>query len=210
MKRVLAALAVASIAPASFAGEIYSGVGTDGIAAGYAQSITPLLCARVEGEFLDFSKGISTSNVNYDGKLKNASAGLFLDVFPFRGNFRITAGALIGDRRIDVTANGQSNVTINGKSYNSVGQSLNGSAKFPTVSPYVGIGFGHQATHKGFGFYGDLGVAYGRPNVSLTASPGLLAEAGQANIDAERQQLQNKANNLKFYPVIDVGVKYAF
>ncbi len=40
--------------------------------------------------------------------------------------------------------------------------------------------------------------------------PAIVAEAGQANVDAEEQQLQSKIDRYRVYPSVKVGVTYRF
>jgi hypothetical protein len=56
----------------------------------------------------------------------------------------------------------------------------------------------------------DAGVAYGKPRVDFDVPADIVAEAGQANINAEEQSLQNTADRLRFYPIVKVGVTYHF
>ncbi len=86
------------------------------------------------------------------------------------------------------------------------GESVHATAKFPVVRPYLGIGLGHTPTaRKGFSMFCDAGVAYGKPRVDFDVPANIVAEVGQANVDAEEQQLQDKADKLRFYPVVKVG-----
>ncbi|WP_051229352.1 hypothetical protein [Paludibacterium yongneupense] len=80
--------------------------------------------------------------------------------------------------------------------------------KFPTVRPYLGFGFGHTP-RKGLGFYSDLGVAYGKPSVDLSASQALQQQAVN-DIATEKSDLESKANRLRYMPVLNVGVSYVF
>lgn len=207
---VLAALAIAS--GTAMAGEVYTGVGTIGINLGYAQALTEHIGVRGEYNTLNYDRDFNTSDVDYNGKLKFNSAGFYADYFPFAGHgLRLSAGALVGSNK--VTAEGKAkngNFTVNGQNYSAAGQSVNATAKFPDVQPYVGIGYGFSPNKAGFGLYADMGVAYGKPKATLTVSQGLLAQAGQANVDAERQKLQDELDKLKFYPVVNVGISYQF
>ena len=99
-------------------------------------------------------------------------------------------------------------VTINHVQYDASGQWAKGTIKFKSVSPYLGLGWGHRPERGGFGFFGDLGVAYGKPTVTLNVSDGLRQAAGDANIAAEQATLQDKANKAKFFPVLRIGVDY--
>lgn len=207
---VTAALLAISAMSAS-ATEIYTGAGTTGFVLGAGSKLNDNFGVRAEGNYLNYSHSFSTSDVNYDAKIKFQDFSLLADYFPFSGSgFRLSAGAVVGNDKLSGQATGQSGtVTINGNQYSAAGQSLNVSAKFPTVRPYVGIGYGHHAD-KGLSFFVDLGVEYGKASVDLTASPGLAAQAGQANIDAERNKVQDKVNKLNAYPVFRLGVSETF
>jgi hypothetical protein len=52
----------------------------------------------------------------------------------------------------------------------------------------------------------DAGVAFGRPHVDFDVPANIVAEAGQENVNAEEKSLQDKADKLRFYPVVKVGV----
>ncbi len=84
--------------------------------------------------------------------------------------------------------------------------------KFPSAARYlgIGIGYGHRQSGKGFSFYADYGAVVGKADARLTPSAGILAAAGQANIDAEQANLQHSADRLKIYPALKFGVGYAF
>lgn len=69
---------------------------------------------------------------------------------------------------------------------------------------------GYAPKRAGLGFFADLGVTDGKPKTTLTVSQGLRAQAGQASINAERNKLQDEIDKLKTYPVLNVGVSYAF
>ena len=126
-------------------------------------------------------------------------------------SFRFTAGALIGQRKASgngVATNGT--ITINGTTYPAAGESVAAEARFPSFAPYLGIGFGHAQVSKGLSFYFDAGVAIGKADAKITASPGLVAAAGQSNIDAEQRNLQDSVDALKFFPTVKFGLGYNF
>ncbi|CAH0446847.1 hypothetical protein LMG10661_02910 [Ralstonia syzygii subsp. syzygii] len=124
---------------------------------------------------------------------------------------RLTAGVLVGDDRIDGTATSQSGTyTINGVSVSSAGESVTAKLRFPAVRAYLGIGFGHNPRTKGLSVAFDAGMAFGKPSVSFNVPPNIAAAAGASNVSAEEQNLQSKANNLKFYPILKAAVTYRF
>lgn len=207
----MAVMAVASVSAQATESEIYGGVGTTGVSIGYARAITPSMGTRVEANVLSYKGNVTAGEIQYDAKLKMNSVGVFYDYFPFASHIRMTTGAYLGNRKLDLTASGASTVVINSTTYDAKGESVYGSVKFPKVSPYLGIGYGHNANDSGISFVADVGIALGKPTVSLSASPGLTAAAGQANIDAERNKAQSDINSkYKAYPVIKIGMGYVF
>ena len=94
--------------------------------------------------------------------------------------------------------------------YPAAGESVEAEAKFPSFAPYLGIGFGHAQSSKGISFYFDAGVAIGKADAKITPSAGLLAAAGQSNIDAEQRNLQESVDKLKFFPTVKFGLGYSF
>lgn len=213
-KTLAVTLALAAVAFSTTAAhasdEVYFGAGTTGATAGYAHSLGARTGYRVEANYLNYSRDFNTNDARYNGKLKFADVAAYYDVF-FAGPFRVSVGLMIGSHKLDAlgTATGGT-VTINHQQYDASGEWVHARAKYSTVRPYLGLGWGHRPNHTGFGFFGDVGVAYGSPDVSFSTSPGLQAEAGAANIEAERQHVQDKADNLRFYPVVRVGVNYTF
>ena len=205
--------AVAGLTPAGVAqaGEVYFGAGTTGIVLGVGEHVGAHTGVRAEANALSYSRSVSTTNVDYDGKLKADGVNLMIDCFPVADvPFRVTVGAVFGNNRLTAVGKPRNNTfTINGQTFSAAGESINFTVKQPSVQPYLGIGLGHLK-NKGWAFFADLGATYGKPKVDFTATPGLVAAATQANIDAERQDVQSKANDYKFYPVIKLGVSYAF
>jgi len=188
--------------------EIYFGIGTTGATLGYGHAFGTHTALRLEANFLSYSRDVSTSSGDYHGSLKLSTLGAYYDAF-LLGPFRVSAGLLAGTNKFDgnaVVTNGQ--ITINNQQYNAAGEWAKGTVKFKSLSPYFGIGFGHRPQRGGLGLYGDLGAAYGRPDVSLAVSDGLRAAAGDSNIAAEQATLQDKADKLKFFPVIRIGLDY--
>lgn len=209
----VAASLLCAVGTAAQAHEIYGGIGTDGIGAGYAYSFAPFANVRAEFDGFSFSHDFTAGDVSYDAKLNLYHGGLFVDLFPAASvvPFRFTAGVLIGGDNIDATANPMSGTyTINGVTVDANGQTIHAKAKFPTVRPYLGIGFGHSPLSKGLSAYFDAGVAFGRPHVDYDVPADIVAAAGQDNVNAEEASLQDKADRLRFYPIVKVGVTYHF
>jgi hypothetical protein len=217
MKKLLVACAAgiaAFAAPLSHAREIYGQIGTEGVGIGYSEPFGLRDNVRAEFNGLTFSHSFNAGDLHYDGHVNLYHGGIYFDFFPAPSTvgFRLTAGALVGGDNIDADATSMNGTyNINGIAYPTYGQSIHAKARFPTVRPYLGIGFGHTPlAQKGFSAFFDAGVAYGRPRVDLDVPADIVAVAGQENIDAEKQDLQDKANKLRFYPIVKAGVTYRF
>jgi len=211
MLKTLGATALLSVSAATaIASETYVGIGTTGFEVGYGQKLSETSGIRIDAEFFSYKRNFSTNNTDYNAKLKFGNAGVFYDYFVGE-TFRLTGGALIGKRKLDGAGRPTGGViNINGTNYPAAGESLTLDARFPTVSPYLGLGWGHKQISSGPAFFFDLGTAVGRPKVKLTATPGLVAAAGQRNIDAEERAAQDKANKLRVFPVVKLGFGYSF
>ena len=137
------ALAVLSTASLHALGaEVYGGGGTTGFELGVSQAFADSVGGRIEANTLRVTRDFNTSGVDYDARLKFNNAGLYLDWFVAGGSFRLTAGALVGDRKVHGTARTSGNtIVLNGVTYVlAAGDALDFDAKFPRVTPYLGVG----------------------------------------------------------------------
>lgn len=217
MKKWVAALvAVFAVCSGSIAhaSEVYGQVGTEGIGIGYGYSFASMANVRAEFNGFSFSHGFDAGGLHYDATLNLYHGGIYGDFFPAPSvvPFHLTAGLLIGGDNLDGTATAMSGTySINGTTVSAAGEQIHAKVTLPAVRPYIGIGFGHSPiAKKGFAMFFDAGVAYGQPHVSFDVPSEIVAEAGQANVNAEQQQLQDKANNWRFYPIVKIGVSYRF
>lgn len=208
--RALVLAATAVCATPATAVELFGGIGTTGFEIGLGSRLGSNTGLRMDAEFLDYGRTFDRNGATYDTKLKFSALGVYGDYF-LGNSFRLTAGALLGQRKATgsgVATNGT--ITINGVSYPAAGESVAAEAKFPSFAPYLGIGFGHAQSSKGVSFYFDAGVAIGKADAKITPSAGLLAAAGQSNIDAEQRNLQESVDKLKFFPNVKFGLGYTF
>ncbi len=210
---VATAAVVMSMAGATHAQEIYVHGGTLGAGVGAALPLTSWAGVHAEFEGLGFSHSLNVSGNEYDGHLKLLQGGLYIDLFPFASSgFRVTAGALINDDELTAHAvpNAQGNYKIGDDFVPAVGAAPSTTATLPHVMPYLGIGYGHKPVSKGFGLTFDLGVAYGRPHTTYNVPQIYSLLTTQANIDQEEQNISNKIERYKLYPVVQIGVSYRF
>lgn len=156
------------------------------------------------------------SVIPYNGQFQLSGIPVLLDWMPFHGAFRVTAGAF--DNRtnfnLDATPVPGGTVIINGNAYpaSTVG-SFTGKVDYSrSVEPYLGIGWGNLAPRRhGFVYNVDLGVIFtGAPQVTLNASNPTNNATLNADVASAQASAQANANSATMWPLIQVGVGYAF
>lgn len=197
-------------------------IGTPGVGLDLDLGLSRSFGLRVGFAGFNINHSLSTSDVDYDGRLKLRTFTGLLDWYVFRGAFHLTAGVAGNGTRLEVVGRPtQGFYTINGTTYSSTQLgSLSGELKFGnSVSPYVGFGWGNAAGESGrVHFLFDVGAIYGgTPSVSLTAQCGpaappgsVLCDQAQSDVATEAQKLRHKAGFLRWYPVVSLGVGIRF
>jgi len=219
---LLAALAGAGVANAqsSTSGGPFSlglGVGTNGALVEGAWRLNDQWVLRGQGAFLDFNYGFHSSDVRYGGKFHFNTGGGFLDWHPMSSPWLLTAGAVVGERQVDVSAkpNLTGTITIHGVTYpvTEVGAVL-GKVNYGDTAPLVGLGWDDTFyARRGWGVRAIAGVAFGDhpPRTTLYAvGPFATNPAVIADVQAEQASLQRHAGDYSYYPVVQVGLNYRF
>jgi hypothetical protein len=196
----------------SLAGEAYAGIGLPGLFAGYAQPLNEQWTVRADYATLGSrSKEGSEDGINYKGSVKLGRLGVFADYFPGWGAFRVTGGLTFNQVKISLKSNftgttvniGDKTITAQGGDY------FNAQIKLPGVTPFLGLGYGHQAS-KGWGFHADLGASLGRAKLSIDTNLVGRYNVTQSDVDSETQQLRDGVGKVRFLPQASIGVNYAF
>jgi hypothetical protein len=195
---------------------VYAVGGTGGIGAGIGYHFNDFLSLRGEIANYTYDDTVSESGIEWEGNLELATQGLFLDIKPFAGSFRLTAGFNASNHSLaKLTARGTGAAIDLGGSAVEVdpGESVSGSVDYDT-RPYLGIGWG--LARDGFTVALDLGVEIGKPNISVTATTipgGALEDALDLDsglLDREAAELRSDLDQLKLYPIIKLSVGYSF
>lgn len=211
IKPILVAVALACSAVAAHADEVYGGIGFPGLVLGYATPLSNGLTVR--GEFaggLSMSRNGQREGMDYSGELKSQRLGAFVDWFVFSGGFRLTGGLTANDIKAQLNGKGGTG-KINGKTVDMTGETFNVTIKYPQATPYLGLGWGHQASpDKGLGFFADLGVMVGKFDASATTS--LVGKQGitQADVDQEVSKVRDSLSKLAVLPAVSIGLTYRF
>jgi hypothetical protein len=211
IKTTIALATIASACAASHAGEVYGGIGFPGLTLGYSHPYGDVVTLR--GEFaggISMSKNGQREGVNYNGSFKSNRIGAYADWHPGGSGFHLTGGLAASDIKFDLKSNGGSG-TIGGQAVNLSGEYFNVQLKYPTVTPYLGLGYGHKpVTDKGWGFFINAGVTIGKFNVNYDTSVVASGKASQAQVDAEVQKVRDSVNKLSVLPAASIGLTYRF
>jgi hypothetical protein len=206
-------------------------VGTAGVGFDVA---TPLvrrhLNLRSGASFFTYNNATLTEdNINISGSLKFQSAATMVDWFPFHGAFRISGGVgTYNNTGLNATLAvpaGQSFSLGDTTYYSQPGNPITGNGTFTfganKVAPRVTIGFGNMLPARGhFRLTTELGFQYqSSPAVAYTVSGGgctsdingVYANCGPiplSSVTSEQNELQNDLTDLKFFPILSIGLSY--
>ena len=197
--------------------------GTLGFGADVDIGMNDKLALRFAYNFLDYDRTVEDTEVTYDGKLKISSFSGYLDWHVFGGGFRLSVGAVGSGPKFEVDgtpAPGEA-VEINGTLYDRTELgSLSGEIKIGnSVAPYIGLGYGNVVSEKHrITLLFDLGAIYGgTPDVNLSATCGPAISGNptacaqlQRDVQVEIDALKEDASEVKWYPVISLGLGIRF
>lgn len=151
------------------------------------------------------------SGIAYDFDFVWDSLLLAVDFHPLSTSFRLTAGLLKNENRLQAVSRSTANVTIGDTVYTpqQVG-TLVGRAGFDDAT-LLGLGWDWSRA-KRFGVSLDLGVLdQGDPTVTLRGTGPLLSDpAFQADIAAETAQLDDSLADLDVLPYVTLGFVFRF
>ncbi len=212
---LVAGIAAMSALPAAAQFAIGAGGGTTGGTLEAQVRITDFIGLRANGNYLKFDLDETYDDIDYTADLDLNSIGAFVDLRPFSNSFLITGGAYLGDKKIDGNAMPNGPVEIGNQTFtpDQIG-TLNLAATADDVAPFLGLGF--DSTFQGEGHWGFKLIAgamfSGTPEVSLTSTGGTLSDDPnfQAELENERQNLQDDVDDFEVYPVLQLGLTYRF
>ena len=197
-------LALPLAATAGDSGVVYGQLSTNGLGLGYAASVKDDWAMR--GQFNSFKMSFSGdvgdfgANAKLTTDVNLQSIQLLADWYPTASGFRLSGGLVVNNNKVTLAGTGK----VAGKD-----ATVNGELKLSdSLSPYLGLGYATRPKDaKGLGFNVDLGVLFQSPKASLTASGVGIT---QTDIDTQLKTMQDAADKLKLFPVLGLGVSYAF
>ena len=183
---------------------------TLGFGAGFSIPVTENLSGRISLSKYNYTSQGTFDNIKYDATLKLENIAALADWHLFSGVTHLTAGMIYNNNGFSMVGIPVSDntYTINGRTY--VLTSLNAEISFKKYVPYLGFGWSGRASKTGFSFKSDIGVMYqDSPKSSLTAT-GSAAPLLAADLAAAQKKLDEDLSGFKIYPVISIGLGYAF
>ncbi len=191
-------------------------VGTLGVGGSGSWRFADHFGLRLGVHAFSYSYDGDIENVKYSTKLDLSSQSLGLDWHPWKkSSFRLTAGVMFNQMEIKGNATGAPGKTfeLDGVNYTStdVG-TLNARIEPKPVNYYLGLGGNiYLGSKHHWSLGGELGLVYvDKYDISLARSGGVANPAIDAAITAERQKIQNSADDFPFYPVLQISVNYSF
>jgi hypothetical protein len=188
---------------------------TTGFGGDLTMRMTSWLNVRASANMFGYAYSDTYDGVSYDAELDLQSAGVLADFHPFHGSFRVSVGAYANGNGIDFTGQPTQNVNIGGQSFTpaQVG-TINGTVAFQEYAPYLGIGWGNAVgERKQLGFSLEVGVLFqGAPDVEMVSQGGLLSNDPTliSEMESEEQAIESDLSGMEYYPVVAMGVSWAF
>ncbi|MEH3123779.1 MAG: hypothetical protein PGN16_17740 [Sphingomonas phyllosphaerae] len=187
--------------------------GTLGIGPELGVRFNDHLGVRAAAGFLSADGTAESDGEKYDAKLRLKSYGAMLDVHPFGGAFRLSAGARINRSRVDVGLTPSGETTIGEEDYTAaeVGR-ISGRANVKKFAPALTFGWAGK-NRTGFYFGTELGVLFqGAYRIERFQSTGTLRDdpAFQAALERERVSLQKDVDKVKVWPIVQLALGWRF
>lgn len=188
---------------------------------------------RVQVNSFNYDDDFNESDIEYKGELDLSTFGALVDLRPFEGTFKLTAGLFSNKNSLSAGASSAAD-----KVFDIGGQRFSGSASNPLAlsaqvdlgkssAGYVGLGWGNSY-ETGLTFNFELGALLsGSATANLTASgtafsvtqpqlqfdvQGSSAAAVQfrQELAIEQASLQEDLDDFEVYPVVALGLGYRF
>ncbi|SOB80982.1 hypothetical protein SAMN06297144_1334 [Sphingomonas guangdongensis] len=187
--------------------------GTLGIGPDVGVRFSDNLGIRANANFLSVGADFDSDDIEYDGDLKLRSFGAMIDVYPFGGAFRISGGARINKNRAEVRATPTGTFELGDATYTQaqVG-TLSGRAEVKDFAPALTLGWA-GSKRRGFFFMTEGGVLFqGTVRIREFTATGTAANNAtfRADLERERQSLQDDVDKVKVYPILQFGIGYRF
>ena len=206
-------------------------IGVAGIGFDVATPLAQRFNLRAGASFFQYSGSYNVDGTNISGEAKLRSTNLSVDWFPFNNRFRISPGVILyNGNNLNATANvpGGQTFDLNDQTYtSSPSDPIHGSASLTfgnRTAPSITIGAGNMIPRHGDSHWSlpfEIGMEYIKDPMLTLALAGSACQQGvcqnvgtnpqfQANLQAENTDLNNDIHDLRFYPILSLGLAYKF
>lgn len=211
---ILSFLIAAAYTPRTFADDRFGvGIkaGTYGLGADFGVTLNDYVSFRVSFQRLEVSVDESVDDVDYDGDFTLGGEGVYADIYPFGGQFRITGGLFSNRNEVGLEGTPTGSIDIGDNTYtpSQVG-TLSGTVTFDSTAPYVGVGWGNTSRgKKRLRFVVDLGILFqgsGQVEDYAASGGGVL----QSDLDKEAADIEDEIGDVDFWPILNFGLAFRF
>jgi len=187
-------------------------IGTLGIGGEVTVGLGSLFNLRAGYNGFNYDRDFDMDEAEVRGRARWSTIPILLDWHVFEGGFRISAGGVINNNRVAISAIPNQTLRLQDTDYEV--DSLDGSIDFNRLGYYAGIGYGNAVGQDGhWHFACDFGVMnHGEPKVSASAvarDPAIQSALNDA-LAREVADYQDDVRPYQWYPVISVGVSFTF
>lgn len=187
--------------------------GALGLGIEYTYRATERISVRAGLNGSEYGFDAEESGIDYDFDLVWDSLSVAVDVHPFTGPFRLTAGVLRNDNRLEAVSRASGNVTVGDTTYTpqEIG-SLSARVGFDDTAPFAGLGWDWSRKNRRFGVSFDLGLLdQGAPGVALVATGPVVSDpAFVDDIQAEQAELAAELDDFDLMPYATIGFVFRF
>ncbi len=190
-------------------------VSTQGIGLEARAQIADGFFGRINGNYFQYSRNFNDGEIDLKGKLTLLAVPLMLDWHPFESSgFRLSVGAAYNGNKVKATGKAVNGATLQGVFYNAseIGSVTSELEIGNTIAAVASIGYdGSFINNSPLSFNCEAGIMYaGKPKLTVTSTGVGGARAKDRIKEDASKGLKKIEKYLKFFPIVSIGVKYAF
>jgi len=187
--------------------------GSTGVGGSVGWRFADHLGVRGGANYFPYDYNGTIEDVDYNSHVRMLSEFAALEIFPSKKHsLFFSVGALFNQNELKGSPDPTQNITINGVTFTPAEfGTMNLRIKQQPVCPYVSLGanfFGGRKHHWSLG--GEIGIAYGQWDVSLTHSGGSNPPGLQTEIDAQRKKIDDQLKKYPFWPIAKLRFSLSF
>ena len=201
--------------------------GTLGAGVDLSVTLTQTINARVSltavniddlNETITVGDAGNTGDINATMNFDFGASSLLFDWYVFDGTFHLTAGMMKNNGKVAFSGALLTGIVVDGLALDpsDINGDISGNIGLgDSYQPYLGIGWGRKADdNPGLSLSIEIGVALLDPNsdLSATISGGSLLTPAEleARINSAENDINNDLSLLEAWPVLSLGLNYAF